>query len=125
MKYSVLLCLFWFACKSGAGNNIQNTIPGIYVRVINHEFANGYDTLIVKQLHEPMTTFSIVKKAGFVQFVDGKTIGRKTTAEKFTAVYDETTGTLNDNHKMKSFTPIPEKGVLLIGSMEYKKVIKR
>ncbi|MBN8788533.1 MAG: hypothetical protein J0I84_15695 [Terrimonas sp.] len=122
MKYSFLICLICLACNSSSNTKLQASFPGIYVRVISHEFATGNDTLVVALLDQHTGTFSIVKKAGFIQFVDGKAIGRKNTTEKFTAVFDEVTGTLNDHHKMKTFTPVPDKGLLLTGSLTYKKV---
>lgn len=121
MKYSFLICLLCLACKARLDNTLQSTLPGIYVRVINHEFATGNDTLVVELLDRHTRTFSIMKKAGFVQYVNGKEVIRKNTTEKYTAVFDEPTGTLNDHHKMKTFTPVPDKGMLLSGSVAYKK----
>lgn len=122
MKYSFLIYLICFACKMGSNTKSQRSLPGVYVRLINHEFATGNDTLVVTLLDRHTGTFSILKKAGFIQFVDGKAVNRKSTTEKFTAVFDEATGTLNDNHKMKTFTPVPDKGLLLSGSLSYKKL---
>lgn len=122
MKYSFMVYLVLMSCTSSSTDKLQEYIPGVYVRAINHEFAKGYDTLVVELMNQHTGTYSIVKKAGFVQFVDGKIVGHKTTIEKYTVVYDEPTGTLNDNHKMKTFTPAPDKGLLLSGSVGYKKV---
>lgn len=124
MKYSFITYLALMSCTSSFIDKVQDFIPGIYVRAINHEFAKGYDTLVVELMDQHTGTYSIVKKAGFEQFIDGKAVGRKTTIEKYTTVYDEPTGTLNDNHKMKTFTPAPDKGLLLSGSVVYRKVVQ-
>lgn len=118
----IVFCFILLSCKSPFKKNTQDFIPGVYVRAINHEFATGNDTLVVTLLDQHTGTFSIVKKAGFIQFVDGKAVNRKSTTEKYTAVFDEATGTLNDHHKMKTFTPVPDKGLLLSGSLTYKKL---
>ena len=121
MRNLILLSLAFVSCRYASGNKDLEEIPGIYVRSINHEFATGSDTLIVELLDLQTGTFTIIKRSGFVQYLNGKTVERKHNSEKFTVLYDEPTGTLNDNHKMKNFTPIPDKGLLLSGGITYKK----
>lgn len=125
MRNLLFLIIVFASCKIFSKNSDLDTIPGMYVRAINHEFATGSDTLVVALLDMQTGTFTIVKKSGFVQYLNGKPLGRQYKSEKYTVVYDELTGTLNDNHKMKTFTALPQKDLLLSGSTAYKRVITK
>lgn len=122
MRYFFLIYLACFGCKADPDTILRRSLPGVYVRVINHEFAIGRDTLVVSLLDDHTRTYSVVKKAGFMQLVEGRAVSHKSTTERFTAILDEATGSLNDHHKMKTFTPVSAQGLLLSGSVSYKKV---
>lgn len=122
MKYTVLYLMVFCGCTSRTRQSATEFLPGVYVRAINHEFARGSDTLVVTLLDAGTATYSIVKKAGFEQFLNGKVIERKNTRDKFIVMYDDATGTFNDNHKMRSFRALPKQRILLSGSQEYHKV---
>lgn len=116
---AILICLA--ACQS-ADDKSAEAITGIYIQHIDGEFAKGTDSLIVQVLDKEAGTYSIDNNYGFVKYHEGKEIGPGYTTKKYTGVYDKEHKRLLDNFKGMTFTFVPEKNILLMGSAEYRKV---
>jgi hypothetical protein len=117
----LLGCFFLAACGGDQAGS-ADAVTGIYVREINNEYAKGNDSLIVSVLDKNAGTYSIQNNYGFMRYLDGKEKGRDYKTQKFTAVYDKEHKQLVDNFKGMVFTVVPEKGLLLQGSEEFRKV---
>lgn len=117
----LLGCFILVACGADQSGS-EDAITGIYVREINNEVAKGTDSLIVSVLDRKAGTYSIENNYGFMRYLDGREKGRDHKTKKFTAVYDKEHKQLVDNFKGMVFTLVPEKGLLLQGSEEFRKV---
>jgi len=125
MKRIFFACLFLamglYSCNAG-GDKPGNEIAGIYVRHIDNEYAKGDDSLLVAVLDESAGTYTINKHYGFVRYYEGKEKGRDYDEKKFAGVYDKEHKQITDNSKGMVFTFAPDKGILLMGSSEFKKI---
>lgn len=117
----IMVVVFLVGCQS-ANDRIADTITGIYIQDIDGEYAKGTDSLIVQVLDKEAGTYSIENNYGFIRYREGKEIGPDYTTKKYTGVYDREHKQLVDNFKGIIFTFAPEKGILMMGSAEYKKI---
>ena len=118
---SLMITLAFAACNTG-GSKTGDAITGIYVRHIDNEYAKGDDSLLVAVLDESAGTYTINKHYGFVRYYEGKEKGRDYDEKKFAGVYDKEHKQITDNSKGMVFTFAPDKGILLMGSSEFKKI---
>lgn len=113
------------ACNSLQQDEVRDFIPGIYVKEINQEFARGMDTLIIETLDEAGGSYSITRRSGYQQTIDGRKLTPKNEVHKWTAVFDVNTKQLKEQNKGKVFTFSPEQNTLTMGSSEYRKIKTR
>jgi hypothetical protein len=112
------------SCSNTGSDNLKNYAPGVYTREINHEHATGMDTLTISLLDKETGAFSIVKSSGFNTKIDGKELPREYKTEKFITTLQDEAKQLYDKNKDETFTLLPEKNSILMGTTEYKKIKK-
>ncbi|TXI87460.1 MAG: hypothetical protein E6Q36_07455 [Chryseobacterium sp.] len=112
------------SCSSPDSEKLQDFAPGIYIREINHEHAIGMDTLTVKPLDNVPNAFSIIKSSGLNPKLDGKELSREYRTEEFVTELRPELKQLYAKGQDETFTLVPEKNVLMMGSTEYKKIKK-
>ena len=113
------------ACNDKHENKVRDFIPGTYVKEINQEFATGMDTLIIETLDEAASSFTIVRRSGYQQMIDGRKLTPKNEVHKWTALFDAETNQLKEQNKGRVFTFSPEQNLLTMGSSEYRKIKSR
>lgn len=109
-------------CSNTQSHNIKSFIPGVYVKEISQEFAKGMDTLVIESLDETTGSYTIVRRSGYQQTIDGRVLTPKTEMHKWTAVYNEQTKQLTEQNKGRVFTFSPNQNTLSMGSSEYRKI---
>jgi hypothetical protein len=82
------------------------------------------DTLTISLLDKETGAFSIVKSSGFNTKIDGKELPREYKTEKFITTLQDEAKQLYDKNKDETFTLLPEKNSILMGTTEYKKIKK-
>ena len=112
------------SCEQLKEDKIREFIPGVYVKAIDHEFAEGMDTIAISILDKNAGTYVVIKKSGYQQKIDGKLLSPKYETHKWTATYDKQFKQLNIPHNEKTYNFLPEENKLLSGSSEYKKISK-
>jgi hypothetical protein len=110
------------ACNSLQQDKVRDFIPGVYVKEINQEFAKGMDTLIIETLDEAAGSYTIIRRSGYQQMIDGRKLTPKNEVHKWTAVFDGDTKQLKEQNKGRVFTFSPEQNILTMGSSEYRKI---
>ena len=120
MRYLIIfLFISSFSCGTGA-QQVRDFIPGVYVREFSHEFAFGYDTLIIR--HTKANTYSIEKRSGYQRLREGKEPELVRNREQWTGLYNEREQHLMEQRRGKLLTFQLEEGKLLLGASEYYKV---
>ena len=117
-----MVLIFITSCSNPVKDQGTDFIPGVYVKEIKQEFANGMDTIIIQVLDKEAGSYTIVRKSSYQQQIDGKLLTPKYEIEKAVAIYEPTAKQLREQNKEKVFTFSEEKGLLLTGGSEYKKV---
>jgi len=111
------------SCTSlpGAGN-LRSYIPGTYARIVNNEFSNGRDTLVISELSKAGNNYRIVHKITFQRMVEGKSSRPERKQEVWNAVYNEQEKLLHETVRGKLLSFNPEGRTLFVGTSEYKKI---
>lgn len=120
MRY---LIIFLFSCSYACGTGgqqVRDFIPGIYVREFSHEFAFGYDTLLIR--HIKANTYSIEKRSGYQRLREGAATESVRNIEKWTGLYNEREQHIMEQRRGKLLTFQPVEDKLLLGASEYYKV---
>lgn len=115
---------FVASCNSLQQDKVRDFIPGVYVKEISQEFAKGMDTLIIELLDETAGSYTIMRRSGYQQTIDGRKLTPKNEVYKWTAVFDADTKQLREQNKGKVFTFSLEQNTLTMGSSEYRKIKK-
>jgi hypothetical protein len=110
------------SCKGVDQEKIRDFIPGVYVRAIHHEFAEGSDTIIISWVKG--NSYLIQKRAGFqrIRKDGGQQLPVIYRSENWTGVYDEKEGLIREQQKGKILSFQPEENRLLLGGSPYQKL---
>jgi len=122
MKYLfVFLGIGLFSCgEVQQEDSLRTFIPGTYVREFSHEFAFGYDTLVVRHINA--NTYSIEKRSGYQRLREGKEPEAVRNQEKWMGLYNEREQHIMEQKRGKLLTFQPKEGTLLLGASVYYKV---
>lgn len=120
MKNIIVLCLLFLSCKSLFKRNTQDFIPGMYIRVIDHEFAQGGDTLVITRIKDSI--YQIVKRSGFARILNGRQQPFELHTEIWLGIYDERAQLIHESRKGKLLIPLPKENKLLVGTSLYEKI---
>ena len=132
MKATILTVISMFillVCCKGKDGKTQDFIPGIYV----HSFTDsineltktvGNDTLEVKAaINKEVGFYEIQRKIKYQRTVDGTLKPEEYKQEFWKGVYDKEMNILLESTRNKVISFNPEKGILLVNTVEYKKLI--
>lgn len=110
------------SCSNPVADRVRDFIPGMYIKEINNEFTKGMDTLVFEVMDESGGVYSIKRRTGYQQTIDGRVLSPQHKEESWTAVYDEKTHQLMEQQKGRVFTFLPDRDKLSMGSSEYRKI---
>lgn len=118
----VVTTLMCIACNTR--QNVQDFMAGIYIRHIQNEYSEGYDTLRVSKAGGDADVYIIVRSVTYQRIINGEIKPAEHKTEKWLAVYDEKNKVLLEQKKGKIISFVPEKNQLLVGSNVYQKTSK-
>ena len=119
MLYTAVILLA-AACRWVQKDDTRAFMPGMYVRTIDHEFARGSDTLIIRQLKD--NTYEIIKRSGMAPVRNGKVLPFQHRHETWTGIYSEQDQVIHEQKKGKVLSFVPGENKLLVGASAYRKV---
>jgi hypothetical protein len=120
---TTLFSLFFFAaCSAPEEDTVRDFIPGTYVRFFDHELRREYDTLRIEAISERGNNYRLLKSMSFQQKLDGQAMPWRRKEEEWAAIWDEKTKVLHETRKGKVISFAPEKGLLFVGTTQYKKI---
>lgn len=120
-KFLIVVITFLSACNGLLKQkDVQDFIPGTYVKPINQPFATGGDTLVISPAAG--TGYLIVKKSGYQRVQDGKPQPYEHHDQQWTAVYDEKAGLLYEQRYGKVLSFDPKTDCLFVGGTKYRKI---
>jgi hypothetical protein len=123
----VCLALLFIGCANQA-DEVRDFIPGTYA----HAFADsinettntvGIDTLEIKKATgEGTDLYEIERRMKFKRTVDGQVKPDEFKIENWNGIYDKDKKVIQETSKGKVISFVPEKSILLVNSVEYKKL---
>ena len=97
----------------------KDEVTGTYIRTIDHEFATGQDTLIIKSVNN--TTYQIEKRSKYQRILNGKLQTAESHRTKWTVIYDAPNHMLRETNQGKVLFISEDGKRLLLGALEYRK----
>lgn len=101
-------------------SNQSENIEGIYVRIIDHEFAIGTDTLFVKLANDK--TYLVEKRSRFRRILKKKLQPSESHSQKWVGKYDDRDHFIRVEQSGKTIAFSEDKKTLLLGASEYQRV---
>ncbi len=121
-KFLITVCvfvvIFFIACDQRT--EMEQTIPGTYVRVVENEFSRGRDTLTIRQFNDQI--YTIDHKGTFQRIKNESLLPTQGFHEKWTAIFDEKNKILKEVKRGKVLSFKPSEKILLVGESVYKKI---
>ena len=113
-----VLCFLFITCKGISKDDVQDFIPGTYVRFSKHEFGKEYDTLVVSELKDQ---YKIIRKWKYERILDRMAQEPEYKQKITTASYESEHKLLHENETGNTLSFDPGENVLLIGPTKYQK----
>lgn len=114
--FGILLLLPFTTCF-----NKKDSVEGTFVRAINHDYAIGDDTLFIRVLNKGV--YHVGKRARFQRTIKAR--GKMSPVEiqnrTWTGSYDEANNIIREDKQGKVLVFSQDKGLVLMGSLEYKR----
>ncbi len=122
----LIAALFLAGCGSAPESDpdIVSFIPGTYVKQIDHEFAKGEDTMIIRVAGPSVADYTVQRRSKFQQTIDGKSFKPRFEIHQYKAVYDSESQRLRIPNKEYVLSFNPDSKTLTLGTTVYKKVIR-
>lgn len=121
MKNLMILCamavMLLTACTT---DKTRDFIPGTYANHAEGEFSVADDTLIIEAVER--NNYIIYRKTSFQKISNGKPGQPEYETEKWQAIYDEATQSLEETNKGKQLTFYPDEQQLMLGKRTYSKI---
>jgi hypothetical protein len=123
----VFTMLLFFSCGTSK-DDVEGFIPGVYARVFKdslNETTNtvGNDTLEIKKSTTGNSDFyEIHRKMKYQRTVDGQQKQEEYKTETWKGIYDKDKKVVQETTKGKLISFLPDKNILLVNSVEYKKI---
>ena len=114
-----ILCFLFTTCKGISKDDVQDFIPGTYVRLSEHEFGKEYDTLVISQLKEQ---YKITRKWKYERVLDSVVQEPEYKQEITTASYESQHKLLHENETGNILSFDPGGNILFIGPTKYQKI---
>ena len=114
-----ILCFLFITCKGISKNDVQDFIPGTYVRVSEHEFGKEYDTLVISELKDQ---YKITRKWKYARILDSVVQEPEYKQKITTASYESEHKLLHENETGNTLSFDPGEKVLFIGPTKYQKL---
>jgi len=108
------------ACDGVLKKDVRAFIEGSYVRDFKNEFAVGVDSVVISA--EGADNYLITKYSRFSRIKNGQVLPNAGKHERMFGVYDQEKNVIHEQQKGKVLSFNPEKGTMMIGASEYKKV---
>ena len=110
-----------FACNTEA-DIVRDFIPGTYVQFSENEMGRLNDTLLIDIISPSGHNYRIIRTSSIQRLLDGKAFPWEQRKEVWTGIYDKNKQVLNETKRGKVISFVPERGILLVGTTEYKKI---
>ncbi|HJS54544.1 MAG TPA: hypothetical protein VJ765_08380 [Chitinophagaceae bacterium] len=115
----IILCFLFITCKGITKDDVQDFIPGTYVRFSEHEFGKEYDTLVISELKDQ---YKITRKWKYERILDSVAQEPEYKQEITTASYESEHKLLHENETGNILSFDPGEKVLFIGPTKYQKL---
>ena len=121
--FSTALILFLSGCSgSYSKDEIQEFIPGTYVRASTNEFGIEYDTLSISIQNSSGKQYRIVNRWKYERTLDGKKLEPEYKIKTTSALYSPDTKALQEEETLENYTFDIKQNKLFLGKTEYQKI---
>jgi len=117
-----MVCLLLLSGCGLSNNNVEDFIPGMYVKDFQQQYSSGSDTLIITIEDDATGKYNIERRLSYVPVHDGKALNAKHEKQLWVALYNAGTKQLVVQRTGRLVSFSPEKQILTIGNSVYNKI---
>ena len=103
-------------------DEVQDFIPGTYIRFSEHEFGTEYDTLVITLQNKSVNEYRILRKWKYERVLDGKRIEPEYKRLISSGIYNATHKLLQENESGDIFSFDVTQHLLFNGPIKYQKL---
>ena len=119
------IIIMLLACGCGlikSKDEVQEFIPGTYIRFSQHEFGTEYDTLVITMQNKSANEYRILRKWKYERVLDGKRIEPEYKRLISSGIYNATHKLLQENESGDIFSFDVTQHLLFNGPIKYQKL---
>jgi len=125
MKFILCMMILFIiaeSCNYTLNDQVQNFIPGTYIRFSQHEYGTEYDTLSISLQNKTSNEYQVMRKWKYERILDGERIEPEYKKQTTTCIYDSKDKLLEETETGANYSFDPKRSRLFAGSIEYKKI---
>ncbi|NVM65056.1 recombinational DNA repair ATPase RecF [Mucilaginibacter sp. SG538B] len=120
--YPLAIAVLGLAACQSETTRVKDFIPGKYVNEAQSEYSVANDTLIIEPAKNTESIYAITRNTGYRRITEGKLQGLQHQVKHWTGEWDDQKQTMQVIQTGKVLFFNPEKGTLLNGNSEYRKL---
>jgi recombinational DNA repair ATPase RecF len=120
--YPLAIAVLGLAACQSENSKVKDYIPGRYVNEAQSEYSVANDTLIIEPARNTESIYTITRKTGFRRITQGKLQSLQQQVKHWTGEWDGQKQTMQIMQTGNVLLFNPEKGTLLNGNSEYRKL---
>ncbi|MFW2475495.1 MAG: hypothetical protein ACN4EP_01185 [Sediminibacterium sp.] len=119
---SVIASALIFSCGTIVKDEVQEFIPGTYVRQSEGEFGTSYDTLVIAMQNETAREYKIERRWKYDRVVDEKVLEPEYKITNATGIYDADKKLLQETQSLNIYTFDVKNKFLNKGTNQFTKI---
>lgn len=118
-----IIILFLYGCGLlKTKDQVQEFIPGTYIRFFKQEFGTEYDTLVISVQNQTADEYRILRKWKYERVLDGQKIEPEYKRSFTSGIYDAGHKLLRENETGDFYSFDPGQKLLFNGAIKYQKL---
>ena len=118
-----ILALLLYGCGLIKTNDeVQEFIPGTYIRFSQHEYGTEYDTLVISLQNKTANEYKILRKWKYERMLDGEKIEPEYKRSLTSGIYNSTHKLLQENETSNIYSFDVKQKILFNGPIKYQKL---
>jgi hypothetical protein len=118
-----IVALVVYGCGlSKSRDEVEEFIPGTYIRFSQHEFGVEYDTLVISLQNKSALEYKIFRKWKYERLLDGVRIEPEYKRSFTSGIYNGEQGLLRENETGDTYTFDVKQKALFNGPVKYQKI---
>lgn len=118
-----IIALLVYGCGlTKSRDEVEEFIPGTYIRFSQHEFGDEYDTLVISLQNKSALEYKILRKWKYERMLDNQKIEPEYKRSFTSGIYNDKNRLLRENETGGIYSFDVKQKILFNGAVKYKKL---